>query len=573
MIGYNINGVFVDFYENTSINFEINTPIYTGGDPTNIPGSFSFPTTVPLTAKNKILLNHPHRIDNHDKFVTIENVVFYGNGVPIFKGNLVVSNATEKDAKVTMIINPLSTIKKKKVAELVDDVFETTDSDQMKSIVPGTISNPNDFDFAFFPVFNREWLAPEDRISGDGEYKYMLTRTQNFYDVDSQKFVFDRKNIGCTPFLKAKYLIYKIIEATGLTFIDEFFDDELSQLYFYNNYSISKQSGNLESIIDYKNHVPDMEATELLKQFCSVFFLGLFTNPFDGTITLRKLSDVTNGEVNDNWTSKASKKYGITDNDSITPNKYHYSVDSTDGLSTTHIEKDFEIYKTVDQDIDIPELPEGFNKYWYVSDQNEVFLLHGISPTIISSNASIYKYFFPHIVDTGSGSYEIKMSPIFMTRGLRSFSYTYSIFVPEISIRGVHSFASTDENDNQDNEDIISAPRLMFYRGIQPTKNGKSFPMGSNHNINRDGEKIGNYSLLLNGEDGIIEKFGKGVVQFMQNRRTVQRIMHLNITDILNFSPEKKERIENMNYFVSKMKIKFTSKGLKPVNCTLESVR
>ena len=260
------------------------------------------------------------------------------------------------------------------------------------------------------------------------------------------------------------------------------------------------------------------------------------------------------------WTNKSKPNPTNKDNEFNTPSKYQYVLDSADKLSELHVVKDFPIEGEVKTDLDVPVSGLANPEYYYVTDQNQVIFR--------TSGDQIFKYFIPYQTNTGNSTYDFKLSPLFMTRGKKFFSYTYSIYVPEIGIRGRHAFSQ----DGEDTESTIAAGRLVFFRGIQPTKGGKSFPMASNHNYNFNGERIGEYSLLLNGVDGIMNKFGREVVNFMENRSTLQIILYLNIRDIINFRPEYKIRIQNMNYFVSSLKIRFTNKGIKPVTATLESI-
>lgn len=563
MIAFRIGDAYLEMSPDTTVTMTINSPIYTGGDPTNIEGTYSFPFTVDLTEKNKALLNHPHRVDNIARLSKISRVLFYGDGLPLFVGDLYVESATAKTAKCSFIYNPLSEIKDRKVAELIDQTI--TDED-MPTYAKSTALEPDNKNVVFFPVVNKEWLP--DGVGPELILDAYLWKRQNVYNVQAQKFANKDYFRGITPFLKVEYIITSIIAATGFAYVDRFFDreddtdGELRNLCSYNNYSISLEDGSWSSTISLQDHAPDQEANETLKQFCSLFFLGIFDNPFDRTISLIPLRDVLTAPEVADWTSRVVPDYAIEDNDIITPSRYRYIVDTNDGLTGKYVDPDVDIVDVVGIDSDAVPSSQDNLRHYYLTHQNMVVWRVG-------NLFRYYKYFMEIESAVGDSTYDIQLAPMYMLTTFHEIENDDSAYLPEIAIRGRWG----DYREDAELEGPISAMRMVFYRGMHQNADGKLYPFASNHNRNYNGEKVGQYSLLLNGEDGIIQKWGTEVVRYMNNRRTIKRTINLNIKDILNFRKEYKYRIENMNYFVSQMVVQFRmDRPVNSVACTLQSV-
>ena len=83
------------------------------------------------------------------------------------------------------------------------------------------------------------------------------------------------------------------------------------------------------------------------------------------------------------------------------------------------------------------------------------------------------------------------------------------------------------------------------------------------------GEQVGDYSLLWDGEFGIYNKFWKRPYEMLKNKKEVVRSLNLTIRDLNNFRFYHKIRIENQNYFITKLRYTVTAKGLSPIEATM----
>jgi hypothetical protein len=74
--------------------------------------------------------------------------------------------------------------------------------------------------------------------------------------------------------------------------------------------------------------------------------------------------------------------------------------------------------------------------------------------------------------------------------------------------------------------------RFLFYRGMQPGEyqagsdpnvlTSFNYPLGHYHNYNYSGTKVGNYSLALGGEDGLLNTFLNDWIEFIEEGDTIK---------------------------------------------------
>lgn len=583
MIGFQVQGQFLELYPDTAVTFTIHTPLYTGGDPTSIPGTYSVPVSIPLTDANKQLLKHPHVINNVDKFATYKDVIFYAEGLPVFKGELTVTNAGisagRAVAEVSFVVNPFAAIK--------DTYIDELPLQRVTALAAkGTALHPELFNYAFFPVMNAYFsskTADELRdIAQDSWKDFYDIACQNFYDIALQDFSPNSRAI--TPFVKVKYIVEQIFASVGIVLVDELFadDEDMQQLYQYNNRSIPSWS----SAFSLQDHLPHIKSNEYLKELASLFFAGIFANVFSNEVKLKSLNDVVAAPHVHDWTHAAAPDYKIVEND--TPSSFEFDADSNDNLfaRSTYSTQDFDEIRTTTS-LGSPPPPSTGSSVYYEGNNFARFFDETIR--FFGETITHKKYFWKHTSEADGDPYEIKMVPLFMAEHLRKdnrqYWYNgqgpYNRYCPMVEIAGY----SPEVNEDEASEDFPLANRVVFYRGMQPIThahpndtvlhfNGE-YPMASNNVYNAAGIKIADQALLLNTDYGIIEKRAKSWIHFLENRDTVQKIIHLNIKDIINFKAEDKVRIQNNNYFVSKMKITFRSSNqprkIIAVDATLET--
>lgn len=86
MIEVIVNNESLDLFSNTTIEFNLNSPIFNEGGV--IPGSYTIPFSIPLTDRNKIIIKHPNIIESTSKWDAVGDVVIITEGLPYKKGIL-----------------------------------------------------------------------------------------------------------------------------------------------------------------------------------------------------------------------------------------------------------------------------------------------------------------------------------------------------------------------------------------------------------------------------------------------------------------------------------------------------
>jgi hypothetical protein len=120
----------------------------------------------------------------------------------------------------------------------------------------------------------------------------------------------------------------------------------------------------------------------------------------------------------------------------------------------------------------------------------------------------------------------------------------------------------------------LTSFRTMFYRGFQPADVGvdETYPMAGVNEYNIRGEVVGDHSLLWDGDKGIFKTWWALPYLMLSQKKTVMRQLNLSIRDLLNFSFKNKYRIENQNYFITRMRYTISQRGLSPIEATMITV-
>lgn len=95
--------------------------------------------------------------------------------------------------------------------------------------------------------------------------------------------------------------------------------------------------------------------------------------------------------------------------------------------------------------------------------------------------------------------------------------------------------------------------RLLFYRGMQKDSTNNDYPFATRDTYNYAGTKIGNYSLGVNGEDGLYEKFHKKKVDFWKNTKPCIADLNLNNEDLRNLNLKKKIMLNGTKFLIGKI--------------------
>lgn len=567
MLGIRIDNEFLDLYSNTRLQFELNSPMYLGEDIDIIQGSYSFPATVPLGSKNRRLLKHPDLIDNDEDLLKDEPCQIYVEGMMLFSGLLSVRSAANGQAKVYMIVSPLSQLKDINLNELnlgTDNMGGSVAAILAKA--KDTAVNPENYDYIFFPVYNREFFSGNsdygDPVDGKGEY-------QNFWDVDTQAFVIDADNNIFTPFVKVNHILKTGIEDQGFTFTNNFQKStELQRLVMYNNYSAVADDKPLLDI-NLADHVnPDTSFSSFVKRLSRNFCLGLFGDFQDETFELTPLKDIINLPPKWDWTPKASYAYTIEASEDI-PGLFKYNEPYD---MAPEADKFSESYDKIDWDDETDDIvsyttPTETKKV-YDTTTDTVYIYVETPITVVGPIVYRRHIGFYEANASRKDKYEAELKTMFMVTRASKFGVGgTSWFIPGIAQQG----GILGEKESFDD-------RLILYRGMEDTANDDLYPFASNniYNYDKDVVQIGgndvNYALMWDRDAGLYNQWWKDWYAVFDRRRILVYKLRLSVKDIINFSFKDRVVIKNMEYYVKKLKISISMKGLEQTEAELIAI-
>lgn len=558
------------------LTFELNNQVFSTSDASVLPGSFSFPATVPLSGANKALLGHPHLVTNASNWQAFEGVWVECYGVKMFYGTMKITGCNNVSCKVNIVANPVAKLKDLKLSQL--DLGGERDKDIFPTwalLMFHTTVFPEDWDFVFVPMYQ----ADRNEYTFDsGDPDNLVRPFYNRFEV-SPSLEFNSASGALVPFVKLEYLLQQIFAAedTGYTFQNAWQNDtELRRLYVFNNWDMRTLNTDLEpdlpSTINLANHVPPVTSTELLKKTIAHFALGLFTNVFDRKIRLVPLQTILQRPPKHDWT-----QYVRSEDDLDAPDSpplvfnYEQTVDLPYGVPAP---EDIEtVFNTLpDFNAALP-LADG---YYYIETEMSIVQVDNSWPFAIR-NAWIQH----RGVVIGDGE---RLDTGMTTLVHENFSELYN--APVVASR---FYETTNADGDTVYERKVTDPpvAVFFYRGYNDIGYANPFPVATNHvwnpdetgdvrlDLTYDEDVIGTASHSLNwfGDYGLFETAHKTWAYMLRDGKPVTLQLSIPVADLVAFSFEDKVRIQSMDYFVKKLKIgKPLGKGRVLVEASLLSV-
>lgn len=573
MIGLRYNGDFLDVDTDAALTFELNNIVFSSADSSRLPGSFSFPYTLPGTARNRTLLNYPDRIDNSERFDENGAVDVYYHGKVIFRGLLKVTEASDT-IKVYIVANPLSTLKTVPLNELDLGGERTfTDAAELIDHAKDTATDPLDYDYIFFPVYNLGFLTNESSEK---------QRWMNFYNGDTEAFEPDTDAPGFMPFIRLEYLLERMFESEEYTFVNDWqVIPDLRKITLYNHRTLFND-GALETTIDLRNHVPDTKATDLLRKIVGNFNLGLFYNPWTKQLRLIPLRDLINRPPAHDWTSKALGRPSIRFEDGTVPRVFRYDDVDGDNIQERYRTRfpkpePSEVLGTVDS---LPLLDAtGTAGLYYVTSEAQYWLrIIGVGGT----RNMFWGDFLPAPVDTGTPEFVSDLHPLFNSAVAfihgQASADAWMLNAPVIEAPGTIRYSYTPPGGDpttvdQKNKNPL---RITVYRGFASGTPYSGYgsrltPFACYTPYNPGGIANGTLSLRWEGPYGLYEQWWKGWHSMLLDGKNIVWSVRLTLADIINFNFQEKVRIQNQDFFVKKMRITLTPRGLAPVEVELVS--
>lgn len=576
MIGIRYNGQFLDVNPEASFGWELNNLVFVNADPGKLPGSFSFPYDLKATSRNRSLLNYPERVDNAEVLLENADVDIYVEGKVVFRGKMKITNASTESIRAYFIVNPLSEIKKTPLNEFDlggDRSFTGDLAEHMNEVCVDHLA----YDYGFFPVYNTAFLTkPVTNPKGD---------VQNYFHSATGTFEADHAYPAVMPFVRLDYLLSRIFDATEYAFENGFqINDELRSLYVYNNRSVWRNTG-YPSSFNLQNHVSKTPASSFVRKLAGAFCLGLFYSPWEKVLKLLPMQSVATREARWDWTSKLIPPTEIQSNDNLLE-RVTWREDAADlaWQKNADLRKANEspyLGEPVLGDVLYADLSAQANGLYFVPDKHAYYRVTSSTPEFV------YALMGSEPVATGNPVFEAECAglwdialisqevvPVHQALSGATWPDTTFELLPHIDVEGtVEYFFSDGSGTSLVNQDSECPDRLMIYRGMYPNMVGNDYPLAAGIPYDNEGNLIGEYALRWDGEQGMFNRWWSNWFQILRYGKHVTAKLALSITDILEFKFEDKVRIGNQEYFVKKMRINMTPRGLDPVQVELVSTR
>lgn len=363
------------------------------------------------------------------------------------------------------------------------------------------------------------------------------------------------------PFPYLKYVFERIAAHMGYSLTGDFFSDAELATLILENMTVADQwdDAGFYDKINIAEHVEGLSCIDLMMSVKAMF--GALYK-FDARLKrceITNLKSVLARKDYDNWTAKAAPATEIIPNDydGIT---FSFTMDGGDAeLSNAKPDiTKLTLCEAVDTLADLPAAGNNYGDLRLVIDCN--FWHVWVDKLFPTADAWVGLGEFMNDLKVGNGSMSItsRISPA-------------SIFKDQyITVDGSHTgtMPNTMPVAAQPGSEIAInyfnevVPKLLFYRGIQKDGNNVDYPMASMDVYNYAGTKIANYAIKWDGLYGLVAMFLQDFINFMKGAKSVTFPMFLNKSDLINLDLFKKKFIDRNLYFLERLELNFTEKGM-----------
>lgn len=543
MIGIRYNNENLDLFPDNVIEMDLATPYFFEQQGDLIPGSYSVPFSLPLTSKNLRLLDFPNRLDNVNLHIKKERVSVYYDGIHIFYADLHIKSGGNDKISAFIIVAEFAKIEDSKLSEIDFGGVVNMGATVNDAITHAndTANNPSNYDYVFFPLKNDSFFP-----SGVGP-THAKSDWQNYWNQDTASFESNSNNQSAMPFLKLEFILDRIFQTQGYALDNQFqIWPGLQDICIYNNYSIYKDGSDWETSFDPANHVPDIDTKEFLKQISKIWALAITYNIFNNEATIRPAKDLLTATPSRDWSKYAQRNYEFLTGEAGF-SELRFELDEADDYN----------YQGADRAKD--RFIEGHapDIFEYVEDLADVTLQLDKKLYYEWNNGVVHKW--------------IDLLSVYDDRqfGIPSWKIADVTTENVLSIKGQPIDADTWNAFHGDNQVQIEGTsehldfhnphahiRWTKYHGIR-TFDSKPWPFSSVHNYSGSNQ-IGSYAHVWPGPYGIYEQFWKPWNDFLKTSKEVTMKLYLPVHELIDFDNGEKVRILSHNYFIKRLKPKFS---------------
>lgn len=482
-------------------------------------GEQSLPCSLPPTERNMSLLGQPANIGNRNKIdgridVSIENGAFFMNA-----RQAVLTAKRKQPIQTSFYLNEgafYERIENLTLKDIFKDKFVSFNSVDAAISFVYSLLTVNDDRFSCFMVSSNDAILNYVDNTNPIRFYYAIERKTTI----DQKEVMIPKGMYITPFVKVRHVLHEVSSYLGYTLDASFMDvDPFLRMVFLNNNVDTIVLGN----IDYVDIIPDLT----LQQFFDIFRKfnheiipdeinkKLKLVHFDEALTASNvdLTGILNGDISieyhNNYRQTRLKSEIL--NAPNSENKFvGYQPNVENGFETLNdLAKQFPSARI--QNVDGSVYRIGFKGEREITERLGSLHCNYFSGDIISEEeksfpdtiSEVIKSVF--VIQNGEGGAITAMKDVL-----------YPYVGPARALRTKLIF----DNEQQTGNDTVKstehqklAAMLSFYY----LDVNLGFNTGTIHNYDLSRQKIWNYSLAYNGEDGIFERFWRKYDELLRN--------------------------------------------------------
>lgn len=507
-------------------------------------GSYVYNLKLPLTDRNKKIINYAHRLDGHNDIPT-PNILSLFNGLELFQGPLIYTGGKDRiSGHVAMDQGNFLYAAQNKFLDQVD-YGKKTFADEAAAL-----TYFNSIRDKYYP--DTDFALPHTKSETDvylpnGTTGYFEKDTMNFWDHSAETYIItsagDRGII--VPHLYLQFVLKKVFSESGYQFDDRFFavNDDWAKLIIWNSYNANGgipdegdklgYDSDITKII-YGLHCPHVKISDFITGLQNLINMRFFFNHTTKKVTAKdsldilsdpNYIDITN-KVISGHELKFKKKNGFELSSMPDSGDSHFQI------SVDHGEAFLDQYGGVVENVsDLPSYYLGY-RYYYVSSENGFYAWHNNTQTwsSIGSLEVIHKFFTPPS--------EYKIESCIST--LRKCSYANF---------SQHGNAAIDYRN--------ITPRILFYNGM--VYSVYYFPSS----LYRRNDKRLHYRDIF-----LYTNRWKKYLDWILDPKIIKIKAQLSAADIKDFDFSRKYRISGINYLVKELKAPVTDNAIGPA--TLE---
>jgi len=568
-----------------------------------IPLPYSMSFELPLTKKNLSAYKNPDRQNSVGNWEKRKAQIIF-NTISIGVGKMELTEVNE-NLNTDFIGSYMPDIVKKKMSKL--------------SAADGFLYSFGDGESRFFPTFEKGWsLLYKNEIYNSainigGSFAACPVRVTNeeweydktgYGSYNADKLYFNFWNVANGNYLivdgaatthaaifPQPYIYWLFEKVIGSSLGNNFFkeNEELKTLAmvssFHKNYSDSLMSTYRGVILDntyyYKDDnyfymnsfMPKYSFSEFLKDILKIFCCSLIPKP-DGTLDIVHNKEIVESNIITNWTNKL---VGIPTKSKQAAQIYTYGYSSGSSTRTETYAKQIESIEELLLDTTksgtykIANTNEIIEKTLEDKDDeadDDVFT-YATQDTGLTGNETVENDEADDDDDTDSYGISTSAKPVPMTIAEYWTTNDNEIFkkwnVPEFP---------DDRTENS------SAPYIGFVRGFYdvssktttktPETFNNKYPLMTPYNYDPAGNKVGDYSLAWEGDDGLINKFHTEFKAWVEkDRQILEGTFNLSALDLKNIDPMVKIYCNGKLFYYKKIEVTITQNKISLADVTL----